>query len=153
MWLRAGELSKKVHLKQGANATTDVGQPLSGTDIDDAARNVQAKLMDEKIGQVKRAGLRRGNTIRAALDIGFDHDEAVEVTRRGTVAASTAILGSAGSSNDSVPVPELGSVPEFESGTFQAFAQSVGRSLAQISQAQAELTLAVRRLEHKPPAA
>jgi hypothetical protein len=43
---------------QGANATTDVGPPLSGFEIDEAARNVQAKMMDEKVAVVKEAILR-----------------------------------------------------------------------------------------------
>ena len=43
---------------QGANATTDVGPPLSGSEIDEAARNVQAKMMDEKVAVVKEAILR-----------------------------------------------------------------------------------------------
>jgi hypothetical protein len=141
MWLRAGELGKR-------NATTGGRQTLSGTDIDEAAKNVSAKLMDEKIRMVKKEGLRRSKTIKHVMDLGLDHDEAVEATLSGTIAENATdaaalkdkIGSSAGSGGVSKGVLELAGVPEFESGDFQAFAQSVDKRLA-------ELTLAVRQLE------
>ena len=61
--MRAGEMVKV----KGASVTTDVGQPISDIDIDEAARNVQAKMMDEKVAVVKKAILESVGSLKDSV--------------------------------------------------------------------------------------